>query len=60
VVRVERLADERDALLLLNEVQYLHDWPRLLKSKVDELKYRRRPVQSTRAKSSVNGRRRRS
>lgn len=43
-LRVERLAEEGDALLLLDEVQHLHDWSRLLKSKVDELKRRRQPV----------------
>ncbi|MBM4084880.1 MAG: ATP-binding protein, partial [Planctomycetes bacterium] len=51
--RLERLSETEVALLLLDEVQYLHHWPRLLKSKVDELRRRRLPVQIVATGSSA-------
>ncbi len=44
-LRAQRLADEGLAVVLLDEVQYMPGWSRLLKSKADDLKRRRRPVQ---------------
>jgi len=41
---VERSSHERPTLVLLDEVQYVPDWSRLLKSKVDEVKRRRLPI----------------
>jgi len=42
--RAERLAEKSTAVVLLDEIPYLHHWQRLLKSKMDELKRRRVPL----------------
>jgi len=42
--RAQRPGQERSSLVLLDEVQYLPQWSRLLKSKMDELRRERHPV----------------
>lgn len=42
--RAERSSHERPTLVLLDEVQQLADWSRMLKSKVDEIKRQQRPI----------------